>query len=50
MAGGRVSLLHLAARQIDALAPEKFAPEDERRGVPLPEVVETIRALCRPPR
>jgi len=24
--------------------------EEERRGVPLPEVVETIRALCRPPR
>jgi hypothetical protein len=29
----RVSLLHLAARQIDAMAPEKFTRDDERRGV-----------------
>ncbi len=33
LAEERVSLLHLAARQIDALAPAKFTPEDERRGV-----------------
>ena len=33
LAEERVSLLHLAARQIDALAPEKFTPDDERRGV-----------------
>jgi len=29
----RVSLLHLAARQTEAMAPETFTAEDERRGV-----------------
>jgi hypothetical protein len=29
----RVSLLHLAARQTDAMAPEKFDRQDEKRGV-----------------
>ncbi|HMR30896.1 MAG TPA: hypothetical protein PKA13_07145 [Geminicoccaceae bacterium] len=29
----RVSLLHLAARQTEAMAPEKFQREDEQRGV-----------------
>lgn len=29
----RVSLLHLAARQTEAMAPETFTPEDQRRGV-----------------